>query len=226
MKHLSLSLLLLTLSTRSEAAPPRPPVVRSASVVQAGQLLRDGQRAEREGRLAAALELYLQSYQVEPTPNTQWYIASVCARLRLPVDGLQALDLYLAGTEEADRRPDQRQKDANRLRGTLEFQQGLLRILAAEGSQVLLDGRDLGRAPVPGAIPVNPGVHRIEIFPQGGKVTYTCKIEVPTGRSTEKLCGPPPARRPDPEGEDVRPPERPRTPGEMGLIDPWTSPAR
>lgn len=138
----------------------------------ARSLYREARELTAAGKLSLALEKYKAAYQLLPTPTLLWPIAELSLQLGLPIEGLEALQRYRQTMTPALMEPGQQLADADRLEKRLQERLGRVRFSGGGGALVLLDGRELGRAPISGTLPVNPGSHRVDsTTPQGTKTT-------------------------------------------------------
>ena len=61
---------------------------------------------------------------------------------------------------------------------------GELQVVVNVPAEIRLDGRPIGRAPLPGPVPVEVGLHALEVRPDGGDV-YREMVTIEAGRLTE-----------------------------------------
>lgn len=142
----------VTASAQAQDAEPR-----ARALYQQAQELRD------DGKLTEALGRLREAYALVPSPVLLWPIAELCYRLQLPRAGLEAVRDYRRLVPAERMKPGQRVEDAERLEERLRGQVGRLQIRSEQpGALVLVNGREVGRTPLPEPVEVDPGVHRVE----------------------------------------------------------------
>ena len=153
--------------------------------LQARALFKESQDLQRAGDLRGALAKLEEAYDILPTPTLLWPIAELRLGLRQPLQGLEALSRYRREMAPADMEPGQQLADADKLEEKLRAQLGYLRPAVAPGATITVDGRELGRAPLPEKISVNPGTHRVSA--SGGTLSrpVDATVEVQPGQEVE-----------------------------------------
>ena len=153
--------------------------------LQARALFKEAQDLQRSGDLRGALAKLEEAYDILPTPTLLWPIAELRLGLKQPLQGLEALSRYRREMAPSDMEPGQQPADAERLEEKLRAQLGTLRPLVAPGATITVDGRELGRAPLPEKILVNPGTHQISA--SGGTLPKPIElsVEVQAGQEVE-----------------------------------------
>jgi len=132
----------------------------------ARSLYTEAQSLRQSGRLTAALGKLREAYGVLPTPALLWPIAELCADLQQPTEGLEALKGYKQGMTPGEMEAGQGLADAERLEARLRAQLATVRTgpkSGAVGDLVEIDGREVGRLPLPAPVTLNPGPHKIRI---------------------------------------------------------------
>lgn len=241
--RLGFGVLLLSPMVATPRAAPSPAAPAQSAAQQSRDLarqrlnegqqhLKEGQQHLKEGRPSDALESFNKSYAAVPTPLTKWDIADACDRLHLVIEGLAAIDdylAYLAGTNDADLPPRRRRLDAERLRNRLEAQLAYLHIVAPDGAEVRVDGHSHGEAPLDGLLRVNPTTHLVEAFPPGGKLHWSRRVSLRAGEQQEVDLRTPLAQMPRVRRQPVlappllspAPPPPLPPPSLSDLLDPW-----
>jgi hypothetical protein len=144
-------------------------------------LCRDAEGLRRTGDLTGALKLYRYIQEevdvdekVLRKPLLFYAIAVLHLELRQPQQGIDALakyQLYIPTHPDSDLPAGQRREDVERLAQELRNVMGRLRIAGkSAGMRVLVDDKEVGVTPLPDAIPVPPGPHRVQIAGSGGEV--------------------------------------------------------
>jgi hypothetical protein len=158
----------------------------------ARNLYREAKEHSAAGRLSLALDKYREAFAVLPTPTLLWPIAELSLQLGQPVEGLDALQKYRQMMAPAEMEPGQQLADADRLEKRLRERIATVRTSGGTGALIVLDGRELGRAPLPEPILVNPGSHRVEYTSARG--TQAVNLELAPGADqTVDLGDAPPA---------------------------------
>lgn len=145
----------------------------------ARSLYREAKELAAAGKAKQALEKYTAAYELVPTPTLLWPIAELRLQLGQPAEGLEALRTYRQTVSPELMEPGQQVADADRLQRRLQERAGKVRITGSNGALLLIDGRELGRAPLREPELVNPGSHRVDITTEKG--TSTLIIEVGPG---------------------------------------------
>ena len=153
----------------------------------ARSLYREAKELAAAGKPSQALEKYLAAYKLVPTPTLLWPIAELRLQLGQPAEGLEALRTYRQTVSPELMEPGQQLADADRLERRLQERIGKVRVSGHGGALVLLDGQELGRAPLSEPALVNPGSHRVDITTEKG--TKTIIVEV--GPGEERAVGGP-----------------------------------
>lgn len=163
---------------------------------QASAHFRNAERAHARGDLAEAARELAEAYRLQPEWRVLYNIALVQAKLGHAADALTAYEAYLdqggAAIDRKRRRLVEAEIDILRTRvGTL-----VLRVAPA-GTEVVVNGRPAGAAPIDGPMRVTAGTVTVEARHQG-HTTQTRALSVAAGSiealdlTLEPLSPPPP----------------------------------
>lgn len=153
-------------------------------------LCRDAEAMRRTGDLAGALKLYRYIQEevdvdekVLRKPLLYYAIAVLHLELKQPQLGQDALakyQLYMASHPDSELPQGQRREDVERLEKELRNVMGRLRIASkSPGLRVLVDDKEVGVTPLVDAVPVPPGLHRVQIAGAGGEAQ---EVDVASGQ--------------------------------------------
>lgn len=131
-------------------------------------LVKEASELQQQGALAPALEKLQRAYELVPTPTLLWPIAELALALTRPVEGLQALHSYRRLITPDQMAPGQQQQDIERLQRRLRAQAAQLQLRAKAGTNLVIDGKAVGKAPLAEAVLINPGEHRVEAVTSQG----------------------------------------------------------
>ena len=126
----------------------------TAILAEGAELYRNGQLRRALGNFQAALVLF-------PSPKIHYNVGLAYQGLGRNAEALKAYERFLSEAQDA---PPETLADARARAAALEPKVARL-VLAcdAEGAEVLLDGATVGRTPLPGPLPVDPGRHELMI---------------------------------------------------------------
>jgi hypothetical protein len=172
------------ISTRPVQAQSSTGRGRSAQL-QARALFKESQDLQRAGDLRGALAKLEEAYEILPTPTLLWPIAELRLSCKRPLQGLEALSRYRQEIAPSEMEPGQQIADADRLEEKLRAQLGALRPIAVPGATITVDGRELGRAPLPDKVMVNPGSHVISASSSDKGRPIETTVEVQAGQELE-----------------------------------------
>lgn len=153
--------------------------------LQARALFKESQDLQRAGDLKGALAKLEEAYDVLPTPTLLWPIAELRLQNKQPLQGLEALARYRQEMAPSEMEPGQQLADADRLAEKLRAQLGTLRPVAPAGATITVDGREIGRAPLPEKVMVNPGSHVISATSSDKSKPVETTVEVQAGQEIE-----------------------------------------
>lgn len=131
-------------------------------------LVKEASELQQQGALAPALEKLQRAYELVPTPTLLWPIAELSLALTRPVEGLQALHDYRRLITPDQMAPGQQQQDIERLQRRLRAQAAQLQLRAKAGTNLVVDDKAVGKAPLAEAVLANPGEHRVEAVTSQG----------------------------------------------------------
>jgi tetratricopeptide (TPR) repeat protein len=118
------------------------------------QLLDQGQPAE-------ALRLFREAHAAFPNQRWQYSIGIASQATGRDVEALEAFQIFLENSQGA---PQINVDDARKQVEVLRARVAAVRITAREaGAGVLVDGRDVGRTPLPRPVLLEPGEHRFMV---------------------------------------------------------------
>jgi len=126
---------------------------------QAKALLGQGTKLYEQGDIAGAMEKFQAAYAAFPSPKLMFNIGQADRDLHRHLEALEAFEKFL--TDAPDASPEMiadARKSVNELRKKL----GQIQIdCMTAGSEVSVDGKSVGRTPLPGLIWATPGHHQI-----------------------------------------------------------------
>ena len=133
---------------------------RARSLLQEGNRLLDG------AFYLEALAKFEAAFAVFPSPRLHFNIAQTCNELGRPLEALAHYELFVRGTREEDSPAEWRLAHGQIFR--LQDRVALLEVQAnVAGAQVLVDGAEVGRTPLPGPIRLLPGSHALALVHPG-----------------------------------------------------------
>lgn len=198
---MSLSLLaIVTIATWSAPALSRPQ--GDAIRGQADDYFRQGKRLVREGKLEDAYRAYLAGYQIRKGYDIAGNLGSVELELQKPRDAAEHLAFCLrnfpaAGTAK------QLEFIQGRLAQARREVFGLSITVSVDGAEILVDGRSIGRSPLPDEVFVEPGSRTVEARLRGYEPARRI-IEARKGAAADVVLAPRPLPlAPLPAGEIV-----------------------
>ncbi len=126
---------------------------------QAKALLGQGTKLYEQGDIAGALEKFEAAYASFPSPKLMFNIGQANRDLHRHLEALEAFGKFLA--ESPDASPEMI-ADARKSVNELQKKLGQIQIdCMTSGSEVSVDGKSVGRTPLPGLIWATPGHHQI-----------------------------------------------------------------
>jgi uncharacterized protein GlcG (DUF336 family) len=132
-------------------APPAR--AESAAMAQ----IRQGEQAFAEGRFEQALEAFLEADRLEPQPALLYNIAMCQWELGRVADAVNSFRDYLLRQPDL---PPRELREIERVLAELRPRHGDVAIETADrGAELLVDGRDVGTAPLAHPLAVEPGEH-------------------------------------------------------------------
>jgi len=167
-------------AARAQSADPNEPVREAARAK-----LVEGVDALKRGEHQLALDRFGEAYALVPSPKIQYDFGLAYVGLGRRAEALSAFERFLAEAQDAP--ADKREKAEQNL-AALRAQLGAVTIVARgapDGTVIAVDGREVGRAPLPRAVYVDPGPHEIAVRPAGGRPGQVQWIEVRAGATVE-----------------------------------------
>lgn len=167
-----------SLSLGVAVAQPTPPGgTAETPAAEARRNYDEGSTHFRAGRFAEALTAFRRAYELRSNPVVLVPIIECHDRLNQPVEGLEAIERYLASNPTSAERTSM-----ERRRETLRGRVGTLRIATTPvGARLSVDGHETGQV-APAAIPANPGHHVVSASLDGHQTTEL-PVDVTAGQS-------------------------------------------
>jgi hypothetical protein len=165
-------------------ATPEPNRPDTSEVAEASRHFQAGVRLSEAGSFAAAAAEFEAAYQAQPHPRVLYNLGITYLRLDRRRDAVAALDAYLV--QGGDAVPSERRKMIEALIDQEAPYLGRVTIDASpDGSEVWVDGRKVGRAPLPGPVWTLPGSHAFEL--RAGKNTERQTLSIAAGARTHLI---------------------------------------
>lgn len=169
----------------------------------ARSLFLEGAQRYQAGDYQAAANAFEASYAERPVPVVLFNLAQALRFLDRPTEAVEAFQQYL---QSEDTIPEERAAAIDVAIAELESQLAMVSLhVTPAGAHVSVDGRDLGQAPLPEAVRVDPGSHRFQAR-QGERMAERTIDLAPGDRPTLRLAIAPPEVVVEPPPP---PPERP-----------------
>jgi tetratricopeptide (TPR) repeat protein len=128
-------------------------------------LLKEGTALYRKHDYASALGKYEAAYATYPSPKLWFNIGQANRDLGRPVEALAAFEKFLALAIDAS--PDN-SEEARSSATELQKKLGQLRIeCQTAGAEISVDGKSIGRAPLPNPVWATPGRHQVSAVQEG-----------------------------------------------------------
>jgi tetratricopeptide (TPR) repeat protein len=182
---------------------------------RAAELMRAGNALYNEGKFVEALELYRQAEARYPSHKLDFNIGVTLAALGKAVEAAEHLERFVA--RDRDRTPQMVDLARRKLAALQERLARIGVICERDGATVYVDGRFVGRTPMPGWVYLDPGPHRIAVAAPGLRAFQQTIVLYPGDhpRVTATLAsGVVPARR-------VEVPHRPTRPERTAVYRRW-----
>jgi hypothetical protein len=136
-----------------------PPSTDPQAKAEAQSLLTEGSGRYEKGDYAGALEKFNAAYAAYPSPKLMFNIGQANRDLSRPVEALEAFEKFLAGDLDAS---PETTADARKSLAELRNSLGRIRIdCETDGAEVSVDGKSVGRTPLPQPIWSTPGHHQV-----------------------------------------------------------------
>jgi hypothetical protein len=127
--------------------------------VQARALLDQGTKLYEQGDVAGALEKFQAAYAAFPSPKLMFNIGQANRDLHRHLDALEAFEKFLADAPDA---LPEMTADARKSVSQLQKKLGQIQIdCMTSGAEVSVDGKSVGRTPLPDLVWATPGHHQI-----------------------------------------------------------------
>ncbi len=168
---------------------------------KAQTLLKEGARLYDQGALVPALEKFNQAYEEFPSPKLLFNIGQASRDLGRSVEAMNAFERFLAEATDAS---EDRIAEAKTSVATLEGKLGKLKIeCEVSGADLGLDGKLIGKSPLPHLVWAQPGRHQVTAEKRGFLPAIE-DVEVKASWVHTVVMSP------QPEAPAVAPPPRPR----------------
>jgi hypothetical protein len=144
----------------AQASPP-PGNAEDKDKAKARVLLHEGLDFNRQGQPAEALAKFQAAYAAYPSPKLWFNIGQVQLALDHPVEAVEGFEKFLALVPDVQ--PEDK-KVAKSAMAQLEKKLGRLQIKCeTNGAEVAVDGKTVGRVPLPQSLWAAPGNHQVTI---------------------------------------------------------------
>jgi hypothetical protein len=154
----------------------RPAAADSKS--EARDRLEEGSALYRKGDYQGALRKFEQARALFPSAKIYFNVGQAYSRLDRPAAAVDAFERFLDEATDAD---PARRADAARFVTELEPRVARVRVQVPPGSEVAVDGRPAGVAPLKRAIPVEPGGHQVTARAPGSAMAAVGRVQVDAG---------------------------------------------
>jgi hypothetical protein len=140
--------------------------------------LEEGSALYRKGDYQGALRKFEQARALFPSAKIYFNLGQAYNRLGRPAAAVDAFERFLDEATDAD---PARRADATRFLSELEPRIARVRVLVPNGSEVAVDGRPAGVAPLKRGIPVEPGSHQVTARAPGAAMAAVGSVQVDAG---------------------------------------------
>jgi hypothetical protein len=153
----------------------------SSALAGARQHFMAGQDYYTQGRYDKAIEEFEEAYRLEPKPLLLYNIAMAQEKVGELVKAVDYLKRYLEATPDNEDRTTLLAKVANL---ETRIAKTGIKITASEAeATVYVDGKDIGKTPVAGVIPLSVGAHKIKVSKKGFE-DFKMNVAVSSGQTT------------------------------------------
>lgn len=150
---------------------PSPSWAEPAAPEQASQHFEQGYRLAQEGRLEAAIGEFQQAYALKPHPQVLYNLGQAYAASGRAVEAVDTLTHYLS--ESTDATTERRASVVALIAYQKQRVGSLLLVVEPAGSDVVLDGAPIGKAPLGPPVRLTAGFHTVFVTSEG----HTPKLE-------------------------------------------------
>ncbi len=153
----------------------------SSALAGARQHFMAGQDYYTQGRYDKAIEEFEEAYRLEPKPLLLYNIAMAQEKVGELEKAVDYLKRYLEATPDNEDRTILLAKVANL---EARIAKTGIKITASEAeATVFVDGKDVGKTPVAGVIPLSVGAHKIKVSKKGFE-DFKMNVAVSSGQTT------------------------------------------
>jgi hypothetical protein len=172
----------LLAATTARAAEPKD---------EARRILDEGSALYRAGDYQGALTRFERAREIYPSARIYFNMGQALHRLQRRAAAVDAFERFLEEAPDAAAEP---RHDAERLLEELRPQIGRVRVAASAGSEIAIDGKTVGTAPLSRAVPLDPGGHDLSARAPGASVAHVGRVEIVAGETAtwEAVAAPPP----------------------------------
>ncbi len=154
----------------------RPAAADSKSLAR--DRLEEGSALYRNGDYQGALRKFEQARDLFPSAKIYFNLGQAYSRLGRRAAAVDAFERFLDEATDAD---PARRADAARFVTELEPRVARVQVQVPAGSEVAVDGRPAGVAPLKRAIPVEPGSHQVTARAAGSAMAAVGRVQVDAG---------------------------------------------
>jgi hypothetical protein len=135
---------------------------------EARRFLREGSKLFAQGNHAAALEKFERALQIFPSARIKYNVGQALRELGRPVEAVEAFEMFLA---KADRISSVERREATAALKELEATVAKLTLTTnLSDVEVTIDGRSVGKTPLPGHLVLTAGTHDVTLGRPGYKL--------------------------------------------------------
>lgn len=197
------------------AAAPAPAATPAASPAdadkEAGRLFDEGKKAAKAGQWEKARESALSAFKLKPDPAFALVLGQSELKTGKPRDAAEHLDLFLRDAKSAT--ADEKQTAQKLLDEAKGKVAAWFLTVNVEGADIVLDGKAVGRTPLPAPLYLDPGNHELEVKKFGFQpATEQIAAGPGNGYETEVTLAPAPAAPPEEKKDELPPKEEPPPP--------------
>lgn len=190
-------------SSFAQTAAPADTAQNSDASQRVRIQVREAAAALKAAQYERARSLMLDAWQVRPTWDVAMFLAQAEMELRLYRDAAEHLDYAIANLPAVE--SEKLLQTLQQAFAEAKAHVGQLRIASnRDGAEVLIDGQVVGKSPLPNALFVEPGQHRIEVRQAG--VSTTRDVELAANGSLETALDLPVANAPTAPTNNTTPP--------------------